>query len=135
MKGLQINCPHCLESSELYLVATPYMMVLNCPDCQSTLLHCEGRTFEIDDMKVVQMGRQQIQKFVENLKEKSMSGDSIPEYSNVKPRYFEEASSEREPLHRIGEPVREQTLTEDDILNLRIGLESCEDVLEFIEEI
>ena len=135
MKGLQISCPHCLEKSELYLVATPYMMVLNCPDCQRTLLHCEGQTYEIDDMKVVQMERQQIQKFVENLKEKSLSSEPIPEYSKIEPRYLEESHSKNGPIHQVGEPIRDQTLTEDDILNLRIGLESCEDILEFIQEI
>ena len=135
MKGLPINCPHCKEKSELYLVSTPYMMVLNCPDCQCTLLHCEGRTYEIDDMKVVQMEREQIQKFVENLKQKSLSGESISDYSKSSGGFLIEDTSPKNNLHQAGVPIRENTLTPDDILNLKIGLESCEDVLEFIQEI
>ncbi len=134
MKALNISCPHCREMSELYLVSKPYMMVLNCPDCQSTLLHCEGSTYEIDDMKVIQMERQQIQNFVESLKEKSQFTSSLPsEPAAVASKSL--VATKSHAMHRMGEAVRENSLRQDDILNLKISLESCQDVSEFIEQI
>ena len=52
MKPLYVKCPHCKEVSELFLGSEAYMIVLNCPSCNSALMYYYGKTFEIDESEI-----------------------------------------------------------------------------------
>ncbi len=127
MKPLYVKCPHCKEVSELFLGSEAYMIVLNCPSCNSALMYYYGKTFEIDENEIEKIqGNLQmtsVQGILKNInaRETSKSHTSLI----VKP-------AEQRASHKAGAPVRDVHLRGDDITNLKIDLALVKDVNDFI---
>ncbi|MBF0430902.1 MAG: hypothetical protein HQK83_06460 [Fibrobacteria bacterium] len=133
MKPLIIHCPHCLESSKLYLASQPYFMVLNCPVCHDLLLFCEGITYEMEDTQVFQLKDKEIAPLLSSIKKKPSSIKACNHNQN-------RPVTENTPLfssvtHKIGEPVRNAPIKKDDLINLKIDLECSLDVSVFVNKI
>ena len=133
MKTLRVQCPHCGGSSKLFLASNPLILVLNCPQCQSPLLNSEGETFKVEDTKIVNMENHQIKEYIKSLKEnQAMESSDYPEPES--PMRLLSPSRER-VLTLSGRPHRKIPIGEDDLLNLKIDLESSMDVTEFIDRL
>lgn len=130
MKPLYVKCPHCKEVSELFLGSEAYMIVLNCPSCNSALMYYYGKTFEIDESEIEKIqGNLQmttVQGILKNInaRENGKSQTSLI----VKP-------AEQRATHKAGAPVRERHIALDDITNLKIELNTSKDVNDFIQGI
>ncbi len=132
MKSLIINCPKCKEVSELFLASRPYLIILSCPHCKQTLLYNEGRTYEISKTKILEMKKNQLTSFVQGLKKRQSSSQSQSSITS-------EAEIRKAPIkasgarHRAGEDTLSHPISHDDVLNIKIALESSTDVLDFIQ--
>ena len=129
MKPLYVKCPHCKEVSELFLGSEAYMIVLNCPSCNSALMYYYGKTFEIDETEIEKIqGNMQmttVQGILKNInaRENTKTSTSLI----VKP-------SDARATHKAGTPVREAHIKGDDITNLKIDLNRVQDVNDFIRD-
>ena len=130
MKPLYVKCPHCKEVSELFLGSEAYMIVLNCPSCNSALMYYYGKTFEIDEGEIEKIqGNLQmttVQGILKNIN--AREGAKSRTSMMVKP-------AEQRATHKAGAPVRESHLIPDDITNLKIDLGMAKDVNDFIKNI
>lgn len=124
-KSLSIQCPSCQETSELFLQSRPSMIVLNCPVCQSTLMHLDGQTHQIEDLRIVNLEKHILRQFVQNFREKN-NGPLTLKAS------FPIVAATPKAHHRKGEAIRAAPITTDDLINLRIDLEKCTDVEDFV---
>jgi len=128
MKPLYVKCPHCKEVSELFLGSEAYMIVLNCPSCNSALMYYYGKTFEIDESEIEKIqGNLQmttVQGILKNISARESSRQQTVTLSK---------GAESRPSHKAGAPVRESALIEDDITNLKIELALVKDINDFIE--
>ncbi len=135
MREIRINCPHCHRKSKLFLTSRPYLMVLNCPVCHHSLLNSEGKTYEIDDMKIIQMKGPQIESFIKGLKKQLAKQNSQSDYANNHLPVNTQQDVYTHSSHRKKEPVRTSPVSKDDLINLKIALESCRDVSDFLKMI
>ena len=130
MKPLYVKCPHCKEVSELFLGSEAYMIVLNCPSCNSALMYYYGKTFEIDESEIEKIqGNLQmttVQGILKNIN--AREGSKNQTSLIVKP-------AEQRATHKAGQPVREVQIASDDITNLKIELNTSKDVNDFIKGI
>jgi ribosomal protein S27E len=127
MKPLYVKCPHCKEVSELFLGSEAYMIVLNCPSCNSALMYYYGKTFEIDESE--------IEKIQGNLQMTTVQGilKNISARENTRHQTATLTKGpELRPTHKAGAPIREVALVDDDITNLKIELAITKDVNDFI---
>lgn len=110
-------------------------MIFYCPECHSTLLHNEGRTIKIDNMEIVRLKKNQIIRFVQGLKEHFVNQEKkcIPAASQVSCLTAESDGSGFPEEN--GRSFRKVPISRDDILNLRIDLESTADVSDFLSRI
>jgi hypothetical protein len=110
-------------------------MVFYCPECRSTLLHNEGSTIKIDNMEIVNLKKNQIIRFVQGLKEQFVNQDKkcIPATPQVSCLTAESDGAGFSQDN--GRPFRKVPISRDDILNLRIDLESTLDVSDFLSRI
>lgn len=129
MKPLYVKCPHCKEVSELFLGSEAYMIVLNCPSCNSALMYYYGKTFEIDESEIEKIqGNLQmttVQGILKNISARETTRQAVPVAK----------ATEARPTHKAGAPVREIPLIDDDITNLKIELALTKDVNDFIGHI
>ncbi len=127
MKPLYVKCPHCKEVSELFLGSEAYMIVLNCPSCNSALMYYYGKTFEIDENEIEKIqGNLQmttVQGILKNINARESSKGQTSMI--VKP-------SDQRASHKAGTPIRELHLQGDDITNLKIELAMTKDINDFI---
>lgn len=130
MKPLYVKCPHCKEVSELFLGSEAYMIVLNCPSCNSALMYYYGKTFEIDESEIEKIqGNLQmttVQGILKNIN--AREGAKNQTSLIVKP-------AESRATHKAGQPVRDGNIATDDITNLKIELNTSKDVNDFIKGI
>jgi ribosomal protein S27E len=130
MKPLYVKCPHCKEVSELFLGSEAYMIVLNCPSCNSALMYYYGKTFEIDESEIEKIqGNLQmttVQGILKNISARETTRQQTATVSK---------SPEARATHKAGAPVRDIPLIDDDITNLKIELALTKDVNDFIGHI
>lgn len=130
MKPLYVKCPHCKEVSELFLGSEAYMIVLNCPSCNSALMYYYGKTFEIDESEIEKIqGNLQmttVQGILKNISARETTRQQTATVSK---------SVEAPATHKAGAPVRDIPLIDDDITNLKIELALTKDVNDFIGHI
>jgi ribosomal protein S27E len=130
MKPLYVKCPHCKEVSELFLGSEAYMIVLNCPSCNSALMYYYGKTFEIDESEIEKIqGNLQmttVQGILKNISARENSRQTATSVAKT---------ADIRPTHKAGAPVREIPLIDDDITNLKIELALTKDVNDFIGHI
>ena len=128
MKPLYVKCPQCKEVSELFLGSEAYMIVLNCPSCNTALMYYYGKTFEIDESEM--------EKIQGNLQMTTVQGILKNISAREQGKHAAVAESvETHPSHKAGSPVREIQIADDDITNLKIELALSKDINDFINSI
>jgi len=133
---LAIECPHCSKKFEVLLSSNATMLILNCPLCLTPLIYYKSRCFVLSKMQMEKI-RQSKQdttalKILHHIASKEQvgwhSGNSLrPQKQSVLvEKYISTAQA------TIG---KRKLITRDDIVNLRIELETCEDSQNFIDKL
>jgi len=131
VKTLSIECPHCNKTFDVFLSSNASMVILNCPLCVTPLIYYKTRCFVLS--------KHQIDKI-----RKSRQDTTVLKILHSIAR--EEPQSCREhgailPMGKYMVPAAacgtygDGHITKDDIVNLRIDLETCVDSREFIKKI
>ena len=129
MSTIQITCPHCKEESEIHLESDARMVVLSCAHCKTSLMYYYGETFQVDSVEMSTLSEKRMQAVQGYMKLKDPNQVSATQTSKTL------AKRKGEPAHAVGAPVLDRQIHEDDLTNLRIDLETAEDVLDFINRL
>ncbi len=136
IQSIKIKCPLCGEESELFLSMNPTVIVLNCPECWTPLMYTnEG---------------------IRILSESELNSIAPPEAETVLDNFFDDLSHQEESMepsapfekglpyskHIMKQKLMLQTsetssrsvISTDDIVDLKIELEQCDDVQQFLEK-
>jgi hypothetical protein len=133
MEIVWIHCPKCGKASELFLTSRPDLLILNCPFCHCILTKSQGKTIEIDNLKSLNMKNKKMRGLLEGLRR------DLPEKRGNVSHYRKDlpvSQSQNNPQssgHKTGEPIKATPVSKDDIVNLKIALESCQDVSDFLK--
>jgi ribosomal protein S27E len=134
VKTIKINCPHCENKSELFLSMNPTLIVLNCPKCWTPLL--------LDKDGVHAVSKKEIKEMVEqSIRVKKTDTMLMPDpsecFHSCKKEYLTRGASSEVSFHgsKPGRIVHRDSITMDDVFDMRIELAQCEDVEEFIQRI
>lgn len=130
MSASEIQCPHCGVCCEIAMVHGVDIVVLACPSCSTPLVFYHGQTFAIDAAELRYLKSQGHVREAEGWIRPS-AHRAAP--SEILPEPEVQASSPRSS--EVPHPVRErhQAIDDDAILNLRIDLERCESVDDFLK--
>ncbi|MFH1761365.1 MAG: hypothetical protein ABIA63_09735 [bacterium] len=132
MKSMFVHCPHCEQESELFLISSAFMIILNCPGCHKPLMYYYGKTFLIDDVEINKLYKnnsvKNISKFLESLNVKKTGSGNVSNKVHTQTR-------RKKATHKPGVPVREEVITSDDIINLKIDLAHCCSVEDFLKTV
>jgi hypothetical protein len=120
------------------------MVILNCPSCGTPLIYYYGKTSVVTENE---LNRLQKSGFLKNathlLREISECGIKLHEPKTIKP-YTTTAKrlniTKRKPYssltcHSLGMPIRADYFTKDDLMDLKIELETCQSVDNFLSRI
>ena len=111
IKEMNISCPHCNHSSKIFLSIDPNVIILNCPDCGTPLV--------VEEDHVLDVG------VTENYEEQK------PEIQSVLDLF----SNDRASQNNTTINNRNEVITQNDILDLKIELNQHIDVADFIKNI
>jgi len=127
---IELNCPCCHQRCEIFLCTSATFIFLNCPDCGSPLVY--------DHHSCSLVGKHQIEQIRDVVRENHTAAggyaDPVPTPAALPAR-----CGEMHQLHATSSAGTTATLTQrcditqDDVTNLRIELETCCDSLEFME--
>ncbi len=122
MDEMHIKCPHCGNEMEVSLQGKKSSMVVCvCGRCKSPLITIDGEVFELDREEFHSL-RKKLSRVVDALRE-----CVDPERNALPPiGRHEEISRPENDAGRI---------SKEDVDNLKIDLETCKDVSEFIERL
>ena len=125
MASVSIQCPCCRVSCEIVSDEDADVLALSCPSCDASLVFYHGQTFQIDAAELrflkarghVRESQAWI-RAAEGAPEDAPPPDSMTDSDDTSPS--------RPPRDVIGE---------DDIVNLRIDLERCVSVDDFLRQL
>ncbi len=121
MDEMHIKCPHCGNEMEVSLRGKKSSMVVCvCGRCKSPLVTFDGEVFELDREEFHSL-RKKLSKVVDALRECAGTDNVLPLVDR-----FEEVSRVEANPDRI---------SKEDVDNLKIDLETCKDVSEFIDRL
>ena len=122
MDEMHIKCPHCGNEMEVALQGKKSSMVVCvCGRCKSPLVTLDGEVFELDREEFHSL-RKKLSKVVDALRECAGSNRNVLPFIDRR----EEVSRDETNADRI---------SKEDIDNLKIDLETCKDVSEFIDRL
>ena len=131
---ITIECPHCKKSFEVLLSNNASMIILSCPACSVPLIYYKTRCFMLN--------RNQIDRIRKSRRDTTVL-KILHRISQEQPRagFAEYVSGGRPLVHCCPDlyatiasfSQSENFITRDDIINLRIELETCADSGQFIE--
>ncbi len=104
------------------------VLVMTCNHCKTPLMYYYGEAFEVDRMEMGELQQKQLKAVQGFLK---VRGISQPSVAIETPR----RRSEHSATHAVGEPIRDTIISNDDLIDLVIDLETTRDVDEFIRRL
>ncbi len=123
MDEMHIKCPHCGNEMDVSMQGKKSSLVVCvCGRCKAPLFSMDGEVFELD-REEFQTLRKKLNRVVNALRECVETRQEISSHiegvlQKAKEREF----------------AAKEAITKEDIDNLRIDLETCQDVSEFIEK-
>lgn len=129
---INIECPHCQKSSEIYLSIDPNVIILNCPECGTPLILEDSDVKEVTrDLNIHKPSIKDVLDAYKDRNNNYNDGEFIPDLF--------ESSQGLNNISNIFEntesyPKSEQ-ITEDDITNLKIDLANTYDIKDLIEQL
>lgn len=131
MSASEIQCPHCGVCCEIAMTHGVDIVVLSCPSCSTPLVFYHGQTFAIDAAELRYLKSQghvrEAEGWIRPSTARSAPSEVLPE-SEV-----QGAPQEGSPASPSVTRERHQVIDDDAILNLRIDLERCESVDDFLK--
>jgi predicted RNA-binding Zn-ribbon protein involved in translation (DUF1610 family) len=128
---ITVRCTHCHQVSDLFLSVDARVVLFNCPTCWSTVLYYTGEIYILtkEQVKRIVSARDEndVLGLIEEVAHRPPPAPQAPLKGMVD--YY---SSPRQKI-AIKAPSRSSTvISHDDVINLRIELENCCDVRDFL---
>jgi septum formation inhibitor MinC len=135
VQTLNVTCPHCQQTAEIFLSTNACVIILNCPSCCSPIMYFDQKIFILSQSQVEAIKNKARSSSMMNLLKKMTRPEEQPVPKlHAHHRAAAEQCTPQIPAHstvRSGD--RKIHIGSDDITNLRIELGLCNDVLEFID--
>ena len=136
VKTLAIDCPHCKKTFEVFLSNCASMVILNCPVCTTPLIYYKTRCFVLNNKQIerIRKSRQDstVLKILHSIaKEQPKAGYS---HCSAGTAEMTDAGAGYGAHPPVFLPSTDY-ITKDDIINLRIELETCADSKQFIDNL
>lgn len=133
---INIQCPHCHETCELYLSSNASVVILNCPDCWTPLLHNENGVFiltqdQIDE--IISRNDFSIETLLEKVAQSGNGNDELMSVHGDKNECHSNGKNASPASSHFS--VLRNAIGTDDIIDLHLGLRTCKDSLEFINNL
>ncbi len=158
MHKLHITCPRCGTEADLHLQEEAHLVLLRCGHCKAALLHLNGETVAVDEMEFDTLRAQQLKAVQGFMQLQEPDAGAVREIRAPregpvrveawKPRQVEPESAQplepteqkaarqpREVAAHSNSQQRELPLRGDDLLDLRILLETTGDVQDFLDRL
>ena len=151
-KTLHIVCPHCKLKAELNIQEEAEMILMRCVSCDSPYLYFHGETFEVNESEMDHLKEAEM-KEVEGLLKINDDDDeskTIEELNSGEDYQVIDELDDEEVEERLALPAStfksensksnldlmkyKKPINEEDLLNLKIDLETSVDVLDFLEK-
>ncbi len=136
VKTLAIECPHCKKTFEVLLSNNASMVILNCPLCTIPLIYYRTRCFVLNRRQIESIRNSRQDTTVLKILHSISKEQPGAKCSRGGSRHFARAA-------RAGKCFAQPEtflpytnfITRDDVLNLRIELETCADSKQFIDKL
>jgi hypothetical protein len=137
VKTLSIECPHCNKTFDVFLSNNASMVILNCPLCLTPLIYYKTRCFVLSKNQIDRIRKSRQDTTVLKI---------LHSIAREEPRSWHQRATARRdstdgvPVGKYIAPRAEfrtfgvDNITRDDVINLRIELETCSDCGQFIEK-
>jgi hypothetical protein len=139
IKTLSIECPHCNKSFDVFLSSNASMVILNCPLCLTPLIYYKTRCFVLSKHQIDRIRKSRQDTTVLKILHSIAREESMPV---SRPTPQRRSRDQRVPVAKYIAPRagfrpvgNDNHITRDDIINLRIELETCSDCGQFIERL
>ncbi|MBD3393594.1 MAG: hypothetical protein GF418_15780 [Chitinivibrionales bacterium] len=135
VRNFKIQCPSCHGTCELYLSTNAPIVILNCPNCWTPMLHNHNGVFILSQRQIDDLSRSK-EFSILNLLERVASRE--PADARRAAALHDEFRDHAAAMIGTSTPPvfdARDRITEDDVLDLRIELETCRDSLEFISRL
>ena len=132
MIEIKLICPACRKSHRVTLKSGKSVLLLNCPECRTLLLHYGSATFQVEKSEIKDLSHKKGLKSVHKLMElishlKEKRGD--PRVIRFQPR---KVKSPRTPRPEKG---RTEPFGKDEILDLIIDIQTSASVTDFLNKL
>jgi hypothetical protein len=139
IKTLSIECPHCNKTFDVFLSSNASMVILNCPLCLTPLIYYKTRCFVLSKHQIDRIRKSRQDTTVLKILHSIAREEPQPSHRRMPLR---RGRDDRVPVAKYISPQAgfrtfggENHITRDDVINLRIELETCTDCGQFIERI
>ena len=134
VKTLNIKCPSCSQNFTLYLTIDTSMVILDCPTCCSSIIFYKCRSFSLSKSQIERIKKCKQESSVLKILHRITGQDTKVRCLQHKEKHYH---SEAGSSHKMVSMAKSNFdyITQDDIVNLRIELETCKDAGNFIENI
>jgi len=136
VKTLTIECPHCQKTFEVLLSSNASMLILNCPTCAVPLIYYKKRCFELSSGQIdkIRKSRQDttVLKILHSI---SRQHSETACSSGLSRKHRRSAGTDSLCAAPATFFSCDNYITRDDVINLRIELETCVDSKQFIDNL
>jgi hypothetical protein len=136
VKRLAIECPHCKKMFEVLLSNNASMVILNCPLCTIPLVYYRTRCFVLNRRQIERIRNSRQDTTVLKILHSISKEQPEAKCSHHGSQHFRLAALSGR-CYTQPAPLLPYTnfITRDDVLNLRIELETCADSKQFIDKL
>jgi hypothetical protein len=130
IKTMNIECPSCSQNFRLFLSIDTSMVILDCPMCCTSIISYKSQTFTLSKKQMERIKSCKQESNVLKILHKITAQEEKVHCRHTYAHHFHE-------LEKHFPMVRSSVdhISYDDIINLRIELETCQDSASFIERI
>jgi hypothetical protein len=139
VKTLSIECPHCNKTFKVFLSSNASMVILNCPLCMTPLIYYKTRCFVLSKHQIDRIRKSKQDTTVLKILH-SIAREDPPQQALRRHSATLRCTAAPVPVGKYIAPGAgfsggNSTITRDDVINLRIDLETCADSKQFLERI
>jgi len=131
---MNIECPSCSQHFKLYLSIDTSMVILDCPMCCTSIIYYKNKTFPLSKTQIERIKSCKKESNVLKILHRITAHESKVEcaHSAVSAARFCAQGASLQKSAMMMKTHFDQ-ITRDDVINLRIELETCKDAAGFIE--
>ena len=136
VRHFKIQCPRCGDTCELYLSNNAPIVILNCPNCWTPMLHNGNGVYLLSQHQMAQLVQSREHSLL-NLLERTAGrdhGDAGRVLADIE-SFLESTYPTLGTSNSVPDYDMRNPITCDDIIDLRIELETCKDSQEFINKL